>query len=142
MIEKESCPGGLASTITDDKGFSWDLGVHVTGASKFKSFINVIKESVPEWRCIKKVVKVEMSHILNEEKEELNYIPYPVQSSIPYFPDELKNQCLNELNQMSESDQRSAEFNNFDEFSKHFFGPTLQDIFIRPYNEKVSVLKY
>lgn len=71
------------------------------------------------------------------------YVPYPVQSSIPYFNKKLREQCMKELNEAMESLSINQTFNddlNFGEFSKRIFGETLQRAFIRPYNEKVWTL--
>lgn len=89
------------------------------------------------------------------EDYSLNYIPYPVQNSIPYFPNKLKTQCLADLDELnnlqilnntgrnSESTQEATNREpktdeNFGEFSAKIFGKTVQSIFIRPYNEKVE----
>ena len=74
-----------------------------------------------------------------------SYVPYPVQNSIAYFPEEVKNKCLEELELAQEKSLKENSFtdvlqrcNDFDTFSKSLFGETLQRIFLQPYNEKVS----
>ncbi|VDM81515.1 unnamed protein product, partial [Strongylus vulgaris] len=115
VIEKEDEVGGLARSVTDRRGFTWDLGVHVTGNFLCKDAY--------------------MRHIVEDDDNvEVNYVPYPVQDSIPYFPEEIKLQCLEEISSASTAQEPAK---NFDEFTLHTFGPTLQEIFIRPYNEKV-----
>lgn len=77
-----------------------------------------------------------MTHILGQpEGSQENYVPYPVQNSLPYFPADLKSECLAELEVLSVDE---SEPTDFDEFSRKYFGETLQKIFIRPYNEKVK----
>lgn len=79
------------------------------------------------------------------------YVPYPVQNSIPYLPSALKHRCLEELSEhsvvvatpppLAKVQQQMATIprgQDFDKFSLALFGPTLQNIFIRPYNEKVN----
>lgn len=136
ILEKSSHPGGLASTVTDSHGFSWDLGVHITGATRYPAFLKTLQSAVPEWHCIERCVKADMSHVIHASNPQDNYVPYPVQSSVPYFPEEIKQKCLNELTARFSTEQ-PKEFANFDEFSLYFFGKTLQDLFIRPYNQKV-----
>ncbi|KAE9547381.1 hypothetical protein FO519_009408 [Halicephalobus sp. NKZ332] len=142
LLEKESFPGGLASTVTDQKGFSWDLGVHVTGASRYPVFLKTLQSVVPEWHYLKRTVKADMKHVLKNQDEtpEGNYVPYPVQASVPYFPEDVKEKCIEELQKRFEENE-TKEFANFEEFSLYFFGRTLQEIFIRPYNEKVWTVK-
>lgn len=78
-----------------------------------------------------------MTHVMKYDNlnSDLNYVPYPVQNSIPYFPNEIKNQCLNDLKATTNCEPKFDE--NFGEFSAKIFGKTIQSIFIRPYNEKV-----
>uniref|UniRef100_A0A7E4ZRL3 Amino_oxidase domain-containing protein n=1 Tax=Panagrellus redivivus TaxID=6233 RepID=A0A7E4ZRL3_PANRE len=138
IIEREPYPGGLASTVTDTNGFSWDLGIHVTGATRFPEFVQLLQEAVPEWHCLERIVKADMSHVLKIDKQpEANYVPYPVQSSVPYFPEPLRSNCLRELEGRVDTDLTPDDFESFEEFTKHFFGKSLQEVFIRPYNRKV-----
>ncbi|KAI1723830.1 flavin containing amine oxidoreductase domain-containing protein [Ditylenchus destructor] len=153
VIEQESEPGGLARTITDPNGFSWDLGVHVTGASKYPEFLEVLQKAVPKWNAVRRCVKADMSHAVGENDGPMassssvpnaasNYVPYPVQNSIPYFANHLKEKCLADFEQLSKIANGKPNFDdNFDDFSRKIFGPTLQSIFIRPYNEKVWTVK-
>ncbi|KJH50175.1 hypothetical protein DICVIV_03683 [Dictyocaulus viviparus] len=135
VFEKEADVGGLARSLTDRKGFTWDLGVHVTGWSKYHKFMNVINRAVSEWNNIPRSVKAYMRHVIdNEDNVEANYVPYPVQDSIPYLPTDIKNKCLEEIKTATKNSCTAA---NFDDFTLNTFGPTLQEIFIRPYNEKV-----
>ena len=72
------------------------------------------------------------------------YVPYPVQNSVPYFPNLLKNLCLEDFRKIDEGKGENEEklhqgCDNFDSFSRRIFGETLQRIFIRPYNEKVAL---
>ncbi|KAK6754404.1 hypothetical protein RB195_013422 [Necator americanus] len=135
VIEKEDEVGGLARSVTDRRGFTWDLGVHVTGFSKYQKFTNVINRAVSQWNNVPRCVKAYMRHIIkNDDNVEANYIPYPVQDSIPYFPAGIKMQCLHEISSTSTATDLAR---NFDEFTLYTFGPTLQKVFIKPYNEKV-----
>ncbi|KAK5971520.1 UDP-galactopyranose mutase [Trichostrongylus colubriformis] len=135
VIEKEIEVGGLARSVTDRRGFTWDLGVHVTGHSKYPKFTYLINRAVRHWNNVPRCVKAYMRHVIQDDDNvEANYVPYPVQDSIPYFPENVKLRCLNEISSLS-APSRAAE--NFDEFTANTFGETLQAIFIRPYNEKV-----
>uniref|UniRef100_A0AC35FN91 Amine oxidase domain-containing protein n=1 Tax=Panagrolaimus sp. PS1159 TaxID=55785 RepID=A0AC35FN91_9BILA len=116
ILEKSSHPGGLASTVTDSYGFSWDLGIHITGATRYPEFLKILQSAVPEWHCIERCVKADMTHVIHASNPHDNYVPYPVQSSVPYFPEEIKQKCLNELTARFSREQ-PKDFANFDEFS-------------------------
>ncbi|KAJ1358898.1 hypothetical protein KIN20_017462 [Parelaphostrongylus tenuis] len=135
VFEKEVSVGGLARSVTDRRGFTWDLGVHVTGCSRYQKFTSVLDQAVKNWNNVPRCVKAYMRHVINDDKNiEANYVPYPVQDSIPYFPTEVKKNCLEEICSATKSAETAI---NFDDFTLNTFGPTLQAIFIRPYNEKV-----
>uniref|UniRef100_A0A1I7YA23 Amino_oxidase domain-containing protein n=1 Tax=Steinernema glaseri TaxID=37863 RepID=A0A1I7YA23_9BILA len=122
VLEKEHEVGGLARSVTDSAGFTWDLGVHVTGASKYHEFTKVFESTSTKWNYIKRIVKADMKHILKAEDPTLNYVPYPVQQSIHHLPEEVRTQCNEDLSRVDAS-QLST---NFDEFTLNSFGPTLQ----------------
>ncbi|VDO82837.1 unnamed protein product [Haemonchus placei] len=166
VLEKEIEVGGLARSVTDRRGFTWDLGVHVTGYSKYPKFTHLLNRTVRHWnnvpRCVKglydtdemwdkffqafsstvksggyeiSICQAYMRHVIQDDDNvEANYVPYPVQDSIPYFPEEVKLRCLDEISSQAVPSKKAE---NFDDFTANTFGETLQAIFIRPYNEKV-----
>ncbi|CAD5223673.1 unnamed protein product [Bursaphelenchus okinawaensis] len=138
VIEREDEPGGLARTVQDENGFLWDLGVHVTGASRFTAFLNTIDSVIEDWNILPRHVRADISHLVKNPKTPAdNYAPYPVQNYINYFPKELMEQCIKELEAAElAKDSSTHAFDNFGTFSLNHFGRTLQDVFIRPYNEK------
>ncbi len=78
-----------------------------------------------------------MRHIFdNDSSHQIYYLPYPVQMSIPYFPDNIKYKCMQELT-TSTHDNISISNKSFADYTLNYFGKTLVDIFIRPYNKKV-----
>lgn len=76
-----------------------------------------------------------MSHVMEGDDVHDHYVPYPVQSSIPYFRDDVKEKCLLDMESLPE--KKHGE--NFAIFAETMFGETLMDSFIRPYNEKVAL---
>ncbi|CAD5232922.1 unnamed protein product [Bursaphelenchus xylophilus] len=141
LIDREAEPGGLARTLQDENGFSWDLGVHVTGASRFSAFLQMLDTVIEDWNILPRQVLADISHLVNAPRgSKDNYAPYPVQNYINYFPEALKNRCLAELEKANQQNNNNGAeetaFDNFGTFSQNHFGSTLQDVFIRPYNEK------
>uniref|UniRef100_A0A915PUK1 Amine oxidase domain-containing protein n=1 Tax=Setaria digitata TaxID=48799 RepID=A0A915PUK1_9BILA len=137
ILEKEKEVGGLARSITDEKGFTWDLGVHIIGVSKYQEFEEVVNSAVNKWNKVRHSVKADLSHLFKSDNPCSNYVPYPVQHSIPYFPPTIRQKCINELNELKDLRDLSIDCSNFAEYSANIFGNTLLDIFIRPYNRKV-----
>jgi hypothetical protein len=80
-----------------------------SGISKYQDFVDALAECVAEWRIVPRCAMADMSHVMMKRSDDdvplpiptispLDcYVPYPVQNSIPYFPEELKRQCLEEL---------------------------------------------
>ncbi|KAI6175213.1 Amino-oxidase domain-containing protein [Aphelenchoides fujianensis] len=151
VIERESEPGGLARSVVDPLGFTWDYGVHVCSSnSRFPAFVELLDKTIPKWNTLKRCIKAsfflpllstsprfqaDISHVTDDPNRPF-YIPYPVQNSVHYFPPAIRDQCLRELTQLA-AEQTGGTAENFAEFTRRTFGPTLTRVFISPYNQKV-----
>lgn len=124
VFEREGTPGGLASSVRDSQGFTWDFGGHVV-FSHFGEFDALLEEMLGGDVC---------------EHERRSYIrfgdqwvPYPFQNNLRYLEPELVAECLLGLIEAPGGDPAT----NFDVWMNASFGPGITRVFMRPYNAKV-----
>jgi protoporphyrinogen oxidase len=128
LIEQAPFAGGLAASVVDENGFTWDLGGHVQ-FSHYEYFDHLMDELLgPDgW--------------LYHERESWvwlcqRFIPYPFQMNIWRLPPEKLKQCLCGLVRLYR-EGNSKNPANFAEWITATFGEGLAEVFMRPYNFKV-----
>ncbi|KAL3099206.1 hypothetical protein niasHS_000814 [Heterodera schachtii] len=139
VLEQNPTPGGLSCTVTDEKGFLWDMGGHITFSHNFPYYENATHEAVDEWNTLQRNCLVDMNHLYGEKG--IHLVPYPAQFAVPLFPDAVKKQCLKELKQRYENKEIKSPPENFEEWVLHHFGPQILDVFFNPYSKKVWTVK-
>ena len=124
VYEREDHPGGLASSVLDPAGFTWDLGGHVV-FSHFGEFDLLLAEVMGDEVC---------------EHERASYIrfgdrwvPYPFQNNLRHLEPELVVECLLGL---IEARGGSLDM-DFASWLEATFGSAVTRVFMRPYNAKV-----
>lgn len=128
LIEQGETAGGLAASVKDEKGFTWDLGGHVQ-FSHYEYFDNLMDELLgPDgW--------------LYHERESWvwlrqRFVPYPFQLNIRRLPREDLKECLRGLVRLYKGGN-SKKPANFAEWIDATFGEGIARVFMRPYNMKV-----
>lgn len=128
LLEQGLEPGGLAASLKDENGFTWDLGGHVQ-FSHYRYFDRVMDELLgPDgW--------------LNHERESWiwireRFIPYPLQQNIRHLPHEEMKECVAGLVRLYRKGA-GPKPTNFGEWIDATFGEGLARVFMRPYNFKV-----
>ncbi|VDL76413.1 unnamed protein product [Nippostrongylus brasiliensis] len=134
IFEKESYAGGLSCTVTDEKGFLWDMGGHITFNHNFPYYEKAVKWAVDEWNSLQRNCMVDMNYLYGEKG--IHLVPYPAQFAVPLFPEEVKQNCLKDLKQRYEKEPEGTP-EDFDEWVLKHFGPTILDVFFKPYTKKV-----
>jgi protoporphyrinogen oxidase len=120
-------PGGLASSVVDRQGFTWDLGGHVL-FSHYKYFDALMNQALGDrW-----VEHVREAWVYMRDR----WIPYPFQNNIWRLPDADLTACLDGLVAVAthKPAERPATFRDWLLAS---FGQGLCDTFMFPYNFKV-----
>ncbi len=125
VLEKNSWAGGLASSFTDEKGFTWDIGGHVA-FSHYKYYDDLLDELLQD----------EYIEHLRESwvRACKTWVPYPFQNNIRYLPNQERWECVRGLlpGERSENNPR-----NFEEWINRIFGKGIAEHFMMPYNYKV-----
>lgn len=127
LYEAGGGPGGLASSVVDDAGFTWDLGGHVL-FSHYRYFDDLMEAALgDQW--------------LEHQREAWvwlrdRWVPYPFQNNIWRLPPDDVLACLEGLIAI-QSNHGGPPPASFDQWLEVSFGTGLCDIFMRPYNEKV-----
>ncbi|WP_319777915.1 FAD-dependent oxidoreductase [Maridesulfovibrio sp.] len=125
VLEKNSWPGGLASSFKDKKGFTWDIGGHVL-FSHYDYYDNLVEE----------LLKGEYTEHLRESWVRVlnSWVPYPFQNNIRYLPNQEKWECVRGLLPGERSEETPG---NFMEWIHSVFGKGIAKHFMEPYNYKV-----
>lgn len=128
LLEREPMVGGLARSIRDEHGFTWDIGGHVQ-FSHYGLFTRLMDELLgPDgWLFHERESWV---RLLN------TWVPYPFQNNIHRLPPDVCAECLQELIK-ARLHSNGAPFEHFDDFIVRTFGRGIADVFMRPYNRKV-----
>ena len=128
LVEGGLVPGGLARSIVDDHGFTWDLGGHVQ-FSHYEMFDRLMDEllGVDGW--------------LYHERESWvwirnRFVPYPFQLNLHRLPDADAALSLRGL-ELAAAAQSDSLPPNFGEWIDRTFGEGIAGLFMRPYNRKV-----
>lgn len=124
ILERAEVPGGLASSVLDPAGFTWDLGGHVV-FSHFGEF-----DSLLEHVMNGDVVHHERSSYIRFADR---WVPYPFQNNLRYLPADVRDECLRGLRAAPGAGPEE----NFATWMRAVFGDGITRHFMRPYNAKV-----
>eukprot|EP00347_Sterkiella_histriomuscorum_P000503 403375600 len=121
--------GGLAMSMKDENGFTWDIGGHVT-FDAFGKYYQMLD-----------TLGMEFNHISRNSKVwcHSQMIDYPIQMHIWQMKDEDRDNCLQGLIQSVDKYPNKPE--NYEEWCRKYFGDGIYDIFFEPYNEKIWGVK-
>jgi protoporphyrinogen oxidase len=125
LCEATSEPGGLAGSVTDERGYTWDHGGHIQ-FSHYEYFDRLMNSLLGDaW--------------IRHERESWvwimdRFVPYPFQSNIRHLPREALWDCIEGLLRRTTLDDRPEDFETF---IRAFFGGGIAKHFMMPYNFKV-----
>jgi protoporphyrinogen oxidase len=127
LVDAAETPGGLASSVVDPHGFTWDLGGHVL-FSHYRYFDALMDQALGE-------------HWLEHEREAWvrirdRWVPYPFQNNLWRLPAADIAAAIDGLVSVADRASRRRPA-NFREWLHQSFGPGLCDLFMFPYNRKV-----
>jgi protoporphyrinogen oxidase len=124
ILERAGYAGGLASSVVDPAGFTWDLGGHVV-FSHFGEFDALLADAMGD-----QVLQHERSSYVRFGDR---WVPYPFQNNLRYLPDEVTAECLAGLERAPGG---SSEM-DFATWMQSVFGEGITRHFMAPYNFKV-----
>jgi len=124
VFERQNTAGGLAASVVDPQGFTWDFGGHVV-FSHYGEFDNLLEETLGD-----EVYAHERSSYIRFRDR---WVPYPFQNNLRYLPPEPAYECLLGLIEAPGGDTTL----DFAQWMEAVFGGGITHHFMRPYNFKV-----
>ncbi len=126
VLEAAHTPGGLASSVVDPQGFTWDLGGHVV-FSHFGEFDRLLAEVMGD-------------DLLHHERSSFvrigdRWVPYPFQNNLHHLPPALAEEALVGL--IAAGTTTTVGTADFGSWMNSTFGAGIVRQFMQPYNEKV-----
>ena len=129
VLEATGAVGGLASSVVDPQGFTWDLGGHVV-FSHYGEFDRLLAEVMGD-------------DLLHHQRSSFirvgdSWVPYPFQNNLHHLPPALAEEALAGLITAGTSAGSAVGSNvDFGTWMTATFGDGIVRQFMRPYNEKV-----
>jgi protoporphyrinogen oxidase len=128
LVEGEGHFGGLASSVVDAAGFTWDLGGHVL-FSHYPIFDRYMQRAIPPDRWL--------SHQRDSWIWIRNrFVPYPFQNNLHRLPPEDRWTCVQGLLSVVNGRVTRPPV-HFGEWTVATMGEGITELFLRPYNQKV-----
>jgi len=124
IFEAAPRAGGLAASVVDPAGFTWDLGGHVV-FSHYGEFDLLLEEVMGE-----DIHRHDRSSFIRYEDR---WVPYPFQNNLRHLPEDVIDECLGGLAAASGAPASS----DFGTWMEGTFGSGITRHFMRPYNFKV-----
>ena len=127
LVDADARPGGLAKSLVDPAGFTWDMGGHVQ-FSHYSLFDEFMDRALGRHGWLE---HVRQSWIWIAGR----FVPYPLQNNLHRLPDAERAACVDGLRAV-----RSREWArpaNFQAWIDGNFGPGIAGLFMVPYNLKV-----
>lgn len=130
LCEAEDGAGGLAGSVVDDHGFTWDLGGHVQ-FSHYDYFDDLMDDLLGP------------SGWLYHQRESWvwlrsRFVPYPFQLNLHRLPDAEQAHCVRGLiGAMRAAAAGKGRPDTFSDWIDAAFGRGIGEVFLRPYNWKV-----
>lgn len=125
IYERNACVGGLAASVKDDKGFTWDIGGHVL-FSHYDYVDGLVDKLLGD------------EYLLHQRDAWIwllnRWVPYPFQNNIRYLPKDEVLECLLGLIRVQGNKDASK---NLQEWILTTFGEGIARYFMSPYNRKV-----
>ncbi len=127
LIESEPHAGGLAASVVDAQGFTWDMGGHVQ-FSHYQAFDRYMAQALGSDGWIEHQRE---SWIWIRDR----FIPYPFQYNLHRLPADDQWACVQGLLDLRE--RPSTQATNFHDWILGTFGKGIAELFLLPYNLKV-----
>ncbi|PZH06932.1 amine oxidase [Streptomyces sp. NTH33] len=129
LVEAAPVPGGLAASVVDPAGFTWDMGGHVV-FSQFGEFDRLL---VDLFTADELLHHDRSSYIRFRDR----WVPYPFQQHLHCLPAEDAEACLQHLVRAQQNGQVPSDEADFATWLQAMYGSALVERFFAPYNTKV-----
>jgi protoporphyrinogen oxidase len=128
MLETNTHAGGLASSVVDANGFTWDRGGHVV-FSHYGEFDRLLADVMGD--DLEQHDRSSYVHVGGA------FVPYPFQNNLHHLPDDLAEEAIAGLIDAHLHRCQPDVAIDFESWMMARFGPGICRQFMAPYNEKV-----
>ncbi|MDX1992033.1 MAG: NAD(P)-binding protein [bacterium] len=128
IYDRNQYVGGLATSFSDQAGFTYDIGGHVM-FSHYKYFDDLVDKLLGD--NYTEIVREAWVWMMDR------FVPYPFQNNIGYLPREVVLECIMGLIEAQKHPEAVTQATTFNDLIDAQFGAGIAKYFMKPYNFKV-----